>query len=193
MNTSATGGPLLPIDAAPIYGKPLNDFFHDLIVSLTGLDPIVVYPSWQAEPPNIPDAFKAWAAFGVMVVPSDDFPAVVHDGAGSGTSALHRHEMLELRVSFYDTGTDGSAEDNASLLRDNLIIGQNRDVLRANSMGLVDTGDIVTVPSLLKTRWLYRCDLAMRVRREVVRTYAVESLLTLDATLKTGAQTVPIS
>lgn len=192
-NTSATGGPIFPISAPPLYGAPLNDFFHDLITSLTMLDPTTIRPSWQTEPPNIPDAFTVWAAFGIAVVPSDDFPATVADAANGGTLTLQRHESLELRVSFYDIGTDGQADSNASLLRDNLVIGQNREVLRAQNMGLTNTGDLVTVPSLLKTRWLYRVDLTVMMRREVLRTYPVESLLSLSATLMTEQQTIPLT
>lgn len=187
-NTSASGGPLQPASSpAPLEGKALNDFFHDLVVNLTGLPGGAVRQRWQTEPPNLPAAFTAWCAVGLTNRIADKFPAVVHNGAGDGTDTLHRHEILEVLASFYDTGTVGKADEYATLLRDNLAIAQNREVLLLAGMGLIEVGELVSVPVLMKSRWLYRVDVPFNVRREVVRTYPVENLLSLDGTIQSDS------
>ena len=51
----------------------------------------------------------------------------------------------------------------------------------------VVSGDLLPVPSLLKQRWLYRVDLPLTIRRQIIRTYAVENLLGLTGEVVTDS------
>lgn len=180
-NDSSTGGPLLPAGDSPqpLEGDALLQFLQQWLVGLTGLAGNLVRPYWQGQTPNIPQSGTAWAALGVKDRPSDTMPNIRHNGAGNGGQGediLTRHEELDLLCSFYDTGSDGQADYYAALCRDGTAIPQNREVLVLSGFGLVKCGVPIVVPSLLKTRWLYRVDLPIRLRRAIVRTYAVRNL-----------------
>lgn len=176
-NNSSTGGYLAPAGSpAPLEGQALNRFIQGWVVGITGLAGSMVRPRWQPEPADIPDAGDAWAAIGITERPSDTFPYVGHDpagGTGDGADNLQRHEMLGVLASFYDLGTNGLADYYASLLRDGAAIAQNRETLETSGFNLIDVGDMTTVPSLLKSRWLYRVDLPFRLRRAIARSYPV--------------------
>lgn len=180
-NDSSTGGPLSPAVApAPLEGQGLNRFIQQWIVGITGLAGNMVRPRWQPEPPDVPDAGDAWAAIGITARAADTFPAILHDPTGDGADDLQRHETLAVLASFYDLGTNGLADLYASLLRDGLAIPQNSEPLASAGFGLVDVGDLTTVPSLLKSRWLYRVDLPFHLRRAIVRSYPVLNVESAD-------------
>ena len=161
---------------APFEGLQLLQFLQQWIVGVSGLPPTLVRPRWQAEPPNIPPAGDSWAAFGVVRRPSDEYPYSGWDPSTS-TYLLWRQETVEMLTSFYDTGSTGWADYHASILRDGAAIAQNREPLTLAGFGLVRCGDLVTVPSLLKLRWLYRVDLEVTLRRQITRQYPVETLV----------------
>lgn len=183
-NTSATGGYLAPeASPAPLEGQDLNRFLQQVVVGVTGLSGTLVRPRWQAVPPNLPAAATVWAAVGVLSRPSDTFPHVLHDPDVLGADVLTRNETLNLQVSFYDTGTNGQADKFCAILRDGLVIAQNREVLGLNGMVLNSTGDPQPVPALLKQRWLYRVDLPVVIVREVRRVYPILNLASFVGTL----------
>lgn len=179
MNTSATGGVLLPAPPpapTPLEGQELNRFLQQWVVGITGLDGTMVRPRYQAEPANIPIAGDAWAAIGVTERKADTYPYVKHDPvgpAGLGADYLQRHEEFVMLCSFYDLGTNGLADLYASLLRDGTAIPQNLEILLAANMGFVKAGDMIAVPSFLATRWLYRMDIPITLRRQIDREYAI--------------------
>jgi len=189
MNDSSTGGPLAPIGGgpAPLEGLALNNFLQGWIVGITGLAGAMVRPRWQPEPANIPTEGTAWAAIGVQVRPADTFPVVLHNASansGNGQDEVHQHENLEILVSFYDLGTNGQADSYAAILRQGVAVDQNLELLTDNGMGLIACGEPIPLPSLLKQRWLYRVDLAIQVKREIIRAYPVLNLVTATATLE---------
>lgn len=162
-------------------------FLQQFVVGITGLDGTMVRPRWQPEPPNIPTAGTAWAAIGVTSRPSDTYPYTreVLDDDG-GYTELQRHEEISLLCSFYDLGSGAEADGFASLLRDGLAIDQNREPLFLAGMGLISAGEPTAVPVLLKSRWLYRVDLGVGIRRIIVRRYPVRTILSEVGTLETG-------
>jgi hypothetical protein len=182
-NTSATGGPLVPTGAQPPYGKDLSQILQNWLVPLIGLpgSHVVVYD--QPEPPHIPDAGDAWAAVRVTISQADKFPAVIHATGATPVDQLQRHERIELLASFYDLGLTGLAQAYMATCRDGTAIGQNRDPLRANGMGLVSVGQPVALPALLKGRWNYRVDLPIMLSRQVARTYSILDVATADIEL----------
>lgn len=196
-NTSATGGylqPNPPPAPAPLEGQNLLDFLQEVLVGVTGLNGTMVRPRWQSDPPNIPNAGDAWCAFGITSRPSDTFAYVGHitnQANPQGADAMQRQETLHLLASFYDQGSSGLADEYAALLRDGFQIAQNREVLQRNGFAFVSSGELETVPSLLKERWLYRVDIALTIRRQIDRTYPVLNLdsAQIEVVAQSGDQT----
>lgn len=192
MTDSSTGGYLAPTAGAPapLEGLALLQFLQGWMVGIIGIDPTLVRPRWQPEPPNIPQLGTAWVAFGVTSRPSDEYPYSdwdpIHD-----EYRLQRHEELIILASFYDTGSTGAADNLAALFRDGAAIQQNREPLVLAGMNLVRVGALVAVPSLLKQQWLYRVDLELALRRQIDRIYPVLPLLSADGALYTDTGLAP--
>ena len=178
-NTSATGGYLAPTTATP-EDAALAAVVQALVAGVTGLDPDTgVVIRWQPVPAQQPPRSTNWASVGITHREPDANPAVLHSSAGDGSSTLYRHERLSILCSFYGPGGCG----NAAALRDGLYIAQNRDALAANNMGLIHAGEIVTLPDLVNGQTLGRWDISITLRREIIRTYAVENLLSAAGTV----------
>lgn len=191
-NTSATGGFLQPGPVpAPLEGRALLRFFQQIIVGITGLNGTLVRPFFQTEPPDVPDAGDAWAAFKITRRPADEFAFVgrLPYGVEDGNDHLQRHEELLILTTFYDTGSTGVSDNDqladyyCALLRDGLSIAQNREPLFLAGMGLAKVGEPVTVPAILKQRWQYRVDFEFSVRRQIDRVYPVETITSAQGTI----------
>jgi hypothetical protein len=187
-NDSSTGGYLLPLDEPkPLEGRELNDFLQGWVAGVTGLAGSLVRPRWQAEPPNVPPGATAWAAVGAQTRPADEFPLIIHNpngNGGNGQDELHQHEDIDVLVSFYDLGSNGQADEFAARLRQGLAINQNLEPLTAQGMGLIGIGPAIPLPTLFKTRWNYRVDLTVSIKREIIRIYPVQSVTAIDITLE---------
>ena len=148
----------------------LFDFFHDYIAGITGIVGSSIIPRWQIDPPNIQDFGNDWCAFGITNYKADTFVAEVQK---VGNAEIHRHEVMDILISFYGNNATGFAR----LFRDGMQVSQNLEALSLNNMGLVESGDIVNVPSLVKERWLHRVDMPFSIKRQIVRTYPIVELL----------------
>ena len=179
---STTGGGL---QSSPLEGLDLNRFFQQWFVSITGLEGQYVRPRWLAEPSNIPAAGVVWCALGITRTIADVYPYI--EGGD-----LQRHEDISILSSFYDLGTNGMAQYYAALFRDGTAVPQNLEILQLNGMGLIAVGEMTTVPSLLKERWLYRVDVPVSIRRVVQRNYQVLTVESADLGLNTGEGFKPI-
>jgi hypothetical protein len=193
---SSTGGILQFAPApAPLEGQALYRFLQQIFVAITQMEPTLFFPMWQLEPPNTPDVGTDWAAFGIQSRKSDTFaffrhvPAVVGPPAVPGYDEFQRHEEMSILVAFYGPNADA----NAANLRDGLQVRQNLDPLEAQAMCLVETGDVVTAPELVKEQWLYRVDLPVKIRRQIVRQVPVLDLLGADITLNNELYTTAIT
>ena len=188
-NTSATAGALTPnIAPAPLEGTALVDFIQNWMVGITGVSGALVRPRWQPEPPNIPDEATTWIAFGITKRDADTFIYEVHNPAGQGYNETRRNEILHFLASFYGPNADSIATQ----FRDGIQVAQNTEVLNLNNMGLVDSGELVVAPELVKEKWLYRVDLSFSIRRQVVRDYQVQTLQSALGILNNEYYTVPI-
>jgi hypothetical protein len=171
---------------APLEGQALLDLVQGWlagILSAAVLAPELVRPYAQGTPPLVPDFGTAWMAFTVTVEESDTFPYL---GQVSDTrTELQRHERLRVLCSFYDTGVDGQAGRLAALLRDGVAFPQNLETLQLAGVGLVAVEDQVSLPSILKTRWLWRVDQPIILTRQVTREYTNATIATADGTLNT--------
>lgn len=179
-NTSATGGylPATP-SPAPLEGPALINFFQEWIVGLTGLPGKMVRPRWQQEPPNIPEEGTDWLAFGITNRAADTFAVELHPPLGPDYNQIRRHEVLDILVSIYGP----NADNYAHLLREGMALAQNREPLSLNSMGLISSGAVQTVPELVKEKWYYRVDMPFSIRRQIVREFRVLSLTSAQGTV----------
>lgn len=180
MNTSETGG-ILSQSPSPdvLEGEELADFFQRWISALTGLRGNMVRPRWQPEPPNLPKDHEDWVAIGIKRRESDTYASEVHFPEDPGYNELRRHEILHLLASFYGP----RADYHAALFRDGIQVAQNREILTLNNMGLVESGDVIAVPELVKDKWLNRQDLEFSIRRQIVRHYKVLNLNSADVSV----------
>lgn len=191
VNDSSTGGYLQPaVTPAPLEDQAFEDFLQEIFVGLSGLPTDSVIPRWQPEPINQPDLLSDWIAFGIMRQDPDVYAVVEHDPTGNGQDQMQRHETVEILLSSYGP----NSVRNLSTLRDGLQVSQNRDVLTTNGMGVVQTGEMTPVPTLVKDRWLRRYDMMLTIRRQILRSYPVLNLSSAQATLNTDdGITTPIA
>lgn len=183
-NDSSTGGFLSPVaGTAPLEGQALNRFLQQFVVGITGLPGNMVRPRWQPEPPDIPAFGTDWASIGVTGREADTFASEIHNPAGNGSDTVYRQELLEVLVTFYGP----NADQYASYLREGVSVAQNREVLQQNAFGLVSVGDLVTVPELIKNRWIYRVDLPITFRRAIEYIYPVLNLESAEFDLNTDS------
>jgi hypothetical protein len=170
-NTSATGGVLVPTDRNGVLTDiQLEDLLQAWIVGLTELDPELVRPAWQPDPPPIPDfTVPCWAAFSIMRTVNDWDPVVQHwTGAGLPQGdTVFRNQQIEMIVTFYGSAAGDSALD----LRMGAGIRQNTELL--DPIKLVSMEDQITVSEMIKGRWQRRVDVGVVLRRPVQFTYAV--------------------
>lgn len=190
VNTSATGGYLLPTDSI-LEDAELEDFFHAYICGITGMEKTLVRPAFQAEPPAIPDKADKWIAFHFDDVDSDLSP-VIEGGV------MKKHEIFSLVCSCYSISQSGGARSLAKRIRDNILIPQNNEALKAKGIGIYDIGSPIPVPVMNKMVWQYRVDQTISMRRCIIRNYNIETIesaeiqLNLDAHGKLIQKTIPV-
>lgn len=184
-NDSTVAGYLQPVGSAPAEDAALDSIFQQMIVGITGLPGNMVRPRWQPTVPKQPEPSTNWCAIGVTGVEHDANSYEYHDPTGSGTDTLIRHEILTVLASFYGP----NALSNAAQARDGMYVQQNNATLDQYEMGLVEVGSIVTAPELVNQQWIRRFDLSIRIRRRIVRTYQILTVLSAQATLEAETET----
>lgn len=197
VNTSATGGPLAPVElnspGISTTGVLLENFMHDWVAGVTGLLPKNVRPRWQAEMPNIPEITVDWMAFGLMNRTTEGFPYIKHfassAGFPNGYDELRRNEILEYMASVYGP----NAEYIAEVLREGMYISQNIESLFLNNLAIVSNSNIVTIPELIKEKWVFRADLRFTVRRHIILDYPVLNILHSTETINNAVYTETIN
>ncbi len=180
MADSSTGGYLAPSGAPPLDDQALDRFFHDLFTGVTGLDPTLVRPRWQAEPGNMPPRAATWVAQGVTEMRDDGVPWQWFDET-TQAFVLCRNQLIANRLSFYGPAA-GATE---ALLRDGLGLDQNREAMNAQGIALVRVGNPRAMPLLLNEQWVRRIDVEITFRRLISRTYPVLSLQSGEVQLET--------
>ncbi len=180
MTDSSTGGFLQPTSGLPIADNALDTALQILVVGIIGLPGALVRPRWQPVAVAMPLITTDWCAIGVL----DDDPepniSMSHDGTGNGSSTSYSNDVISVMASFYGP----TAEGNAKLLRDGLMIGQNRETLGAVGLALVEIpGKFMFAPETINEQTLRRADITMRFRRRTVLNWAILNVLTLNGTL----------
>ena len=185
-NTSATGGYLTP-SAVPLDDDALLDFMQTVLIGVTGITPKMVRPAYQPNPPKRPGIDVDWCAFWIGDQKVEEGNAYVIETDNGLSSKSQRHEEFQLRCSFYGP----HAGHNASSLRDNLQIAQNREQLFLAGMAHIDCSSITPLGDLVDQQWYKRADITANFRRELNRDYSVLSFLTANGTIVTETITIP--
>jgi hypothetical protein len=174
--SSATGG-YLPNLSSILDDDPLTDAIQEMIVGIVGLDPRMVRPRWQPNPPRQPENTVEWASLGITTRRSFDYPYISH--ANGGPDTLIRWTRLTVLVSFYGP----HAQSKADLLRDGVYILQNSEHLASLGIRVHGAGDIVAMPEQVNNQWLNRADISLTFSQELVRTYNVLDIASADGTI----------
>jgi hypothetical protein len=181
MNTSATGGYILPSPQAPLPGGlTFKQFLQQVFVGISGLDGDHVRPKWQRNPPKPPsDIDENWLAIAIVSNTPDANAFVGQDELGNGLT--QRHEELEMQCSFYGV----LADDLASLVRDGFQVPSNLEGLRSANMGYVGVSQAMRVPDLVNEQWRDRIEVSVFLRREIMRVYPILTFITAGGTIHT--------
>jgi hypothetical protein len=184
-------GPRAAPSPQPLEDQDWDNFLHDMLSGITGLDATLVRPRWQPEPPNMPDFGTDWLGFGVVNVDLDFCPATIHVSTSTDEyEALQEHEIDTVLCSFYGP----NCGRYASYLRRGLFLDQNRAIFRANAVGLVEITSFVAAPELVRERWFDRTDTNVILRREIRFDYSVRTITRAYGTIKAnrplGSRTV---
>lgn len=167
-NTSATGGYLVETETA----LNVDHFFHDLIMSLTGINKTLVRPRWQPNEPTMPSSGTDWIGFGVSDLDAPESAYVEENSTGLSAN-MKRHEYYAVLCSFYGT----NAQTTMRKMRDGLQIGQNREVLFLNNFGYIGCEKAIHAPELINDVWFDRYDMTFQFAHEVSKSYNVQSIL----------------
>lgn len=179
-NDSSTGGYVVPISTTgDLEDQSLNRFLHDLVAGITALDPTLVRPRWQPEPPALPEPTVDWASIGEVNRDKDVFSFVGHQSGGDGNDYTYRNQILNILCTFYGP--------NARMFSERLSMGfeiaQNREVMTLNGYGLVEVGSSTTTTEMINQRWLPREDVPFSLRRAQEFKYPILNLLGGQGTL----------
>ena len=178
MNNSSTGGYLLPEKQPSEFGTlTFEEFLQSVFVGISGLPGNLVRPKWQIEPPTQPDITVNWLAIGLTENNSDTFS--YSNTQPNGVYQFMRMEALTVQCTFYGP----QSLQIGKVVRDGFQITQNLEALQSVNMGFVNTSRMIRVPDLVNERWVDRWEMEVYLRREVLRTYPVLSLLSGSATL----------
>ena len=179
-NTSATGGFLQPTSPPALEDDALAIALQATVAGITGIDGTLVRPRWQATPPQQPEAQVDWCGIGVLNEEPEGNMVMQHDPSGDGFSVSYQNVILEVMASFYGPNAGGYA----NILREGLLVTQNRDAMKALNLNLVgEPGGTKKAPVMVNNRWLNRTDISFRIRHLITRTWAIENIIAAGGTI----------
>ncbi|MFS7251252.1 hypothetical protein AB6869_09945 [Rahnella rivi] len=143
------------------------------------MDKNLVYPRWTDPQIQIPKNGITWCAFGVTTVPEDDNPAYIQSDE---SAEQWSHESVDILCCFY--GPRGMA--TATQFRDGLFVSQNNTELKRVGMTFKQCSRVLNLPELINNQWIRRYDLSVQLRRKIIRTYDIKSVLDTNNSIITG-------
>ncbi|MCC3717975.1 hypothetical protein LLP99_16995 [Rouxiella badensis] len=170
-NTSGQAGWVQPVEVVGDYDQSLDNLLSRWVRYVTGLGDGMVRARWQQDQPALPPVTTNWCAFGVMDITADSGPAMINQT--DSTAESWRHELIDALISFYGP----SGQQYASRFRDGIAINQNNATLNEFNLTLADCDSIRSAPELLNNQWVRRYDLRVQMRRKVVSTWNIQSLV----------------
>lgn len=103
-------------------------------------------------------------------------------GGNTNGNITQRHEDIQVDCAFY--GPD--CWEYSGIVRDGFQIPQNLEGLRSVNMGFVGTSQAMHVPDLIHERWVDRFEMSVFLRREVMRSYPILSLVSVSGFIVAG-------
>jgi hypothetical protein len=183
-NDSTSAGYITPVVDATLSDDPLADALQRMVAGITGLPGQMVRPRFQVDPPDMPENDQDWCAISVAEA---DPPAgnmeQTQDGAadgGLGQTKARGYETMTALASFYGP----KAQHYATLLRDGLLISQNRDTMQADGdLSLLWFGTIRNVSDYQNTTFRNRFDFPIMLRHRFERTYNVRNIVEIQGSI----------
>jgi len=175
VNTSASGGPLVPKGVGPVYDDPFDKFLHDIVVGITDLDTNLVRPRWQLKPPKTPEPSVTWCAIGINTTVDQSVKGqTTHAKDNNGRDTVITWERVTVMASMYGP----KAWERMGQLGGGLRVPQNREALVRAGVGFVSVGPRRNLSYLSETQVnVRRVDMELEFNRVVGRTYDVYNLL----------------
>jgi len=178
MNSSKTGGYLLPEDAT-LTGQAYTRLIQQFLVGVTGLDGTLVRPADQKDPPPVPESSIDWLAFRLTsITPGDN----AYQKPGEETLETQRHNTQTLQLMFYGP----ACSDNAMRFLDAIQISQNRDVIRREGVTIADWGEPLNMSEIVNGQTYWRCDVQMQIAREEKRIFQIMPFEDIQTPIKTN-------
>lgn len=170
-NDTTKAGWLNPTSDPPDYDEALEQKLNQWICGLSGLSAEMVHPRWIPTQAAQPPQSTNWCTFGVLGISDDTNPAFQNQSSDS--AEMWKHEQIECMASFY--GPNG--QSIGFQFRDGLMVSQNNAQLNTFNLSLGHYTNLIPVPELIDNQWVRRYDMTIYLRRKLVRTYGIKSLL----------------
>lgn len=166
-------------------GRSLENWLQHWVAAVSDIEASLVRPRWQPTPTMLPDiTTPCWIATGITrKKPQGQWSYTGHNGvpeAGQfdrpgepGRDQMIRWEDFELLVTWYGPECEVTSENFYS----GCMVWQNRVVLRLVGLALVEVGEQIRAPEMIKEQWLDRVDRTVFFRRVVQRSYPVFNLI----------------
>lgn len=172
-NTSATGGYLVPTNQI-LDDDALVDVLTALVAGVTQLDPTLIRPRWQIDPPNQPSKTTNWCAFGISSKTRLDYPYIEHF---PGYDVMQRQERMDCEASFMGP----EAYIYARKLRDGLYLPQNLESVAVHDIKLYEVGDLVEVPvPLVSTQFVRQVDVPVVFMRQINEVFQILDVASME-------------
>jgi hypothetical protein len=167
-----------------LYGlmddQDLARYLQQMVAGITGLDPTLVRPSWQPEPPDEPEVGTTWCSIRKEDFDPETFAWEGNTNVnGQDVHLVVRHEMVNLVAQFQGP----QSERTADFLSLGFQLAQNREYFTRSGYGFVESGKKVVLPLSRNERYLYVVDLPFTLRRRQQVDYAVHPLTGATAEL----------
>lgn len=159
-------GYIQPSGNLPPNDDALSGVLQAAIVGMTGLDPTLVRPRWQPQPPTQPSPSTVWCAFGITEFTPYDYPQWSQDADDTGTQ--HRYERFDAMATFYGP----QSAWYAARLRDALYFHQNHATLSEQGIKLRSAEGPTHLGELINSQYISRSDLSLSFVRFVEPVYA---------------------
>ncbi len=172
-------GYITPTTDATLGDAALTAVFQNMVVGITGIDPTLVRPRWQPQPPTQPPPATDWCALGITHYTTFDYPQWTQDTDLNGTQ--HRLERIDLLSTFY--GPNASAL--AALLRDGIYVSWNFGALEQQGVKLRSVDDIVHLGEEINSQFIQRSDLSLSFMRMIERVWPIPTPLVIPVEFQT--------
>lgn len=156
-----------PPDDDEVLERKLNKWLR----GLSGLPAGMVRPRWTPTQAAMPPQDANWCALGIMVTDDDANPAFQNQTDDS--AEMWKHEQIECLASFYGPNSQSIAKQ----FRDGLMVSQNNAQLNEIGLSLGTYTKLTPAPELINNQWVRRYDITIYLRRKLVRTYGIKSIL----------------